>query len=60
MFPSPFFSLSFLFISSSPLIPTSHVYIKGLVLILVSSAPFISLHVVAIRLKHTVQVSPPH
>ena len=42
----------FPFISSSTFIPTSHVYPGGLVLILVSSAPYISLHVVAITLKH--------
>ena len=55
-----------LFVASSsfyiipPLIPTSHMYIEGLVLIFVPSALFISLHVVAVRLKHTVQISPPH
>ena len=60
-FPPPYFCcLLFLFISSPPLVRTSHVYIKGLVLIFVPSAPSISLHVVAVRLKHTVQVSPPH
>ena len=52
-----FFSL---FIPPSTLVPTSHVYTGELVLILVPSAPSISLHVVAVRLKHTVQVSPPH
>ena len=41
---SPLFCLPFLFISSSLLVPTSHVYIRGLVLILVSSTPSISLH----------------
>ena len=60
-FYSPPFQCFFsLFISSSLLIPTSHVYIKGLLLILVPFAPSISLHVVAIRLKYTVQVSPLH
>ena len=49
-----------LFIPSFTFIPTSHLYTGGLVLILIPSAPSISLHVVAIRLKHAVQVSLPH
>ena len=52
--PSLFQCFFFLFIPSSSLIPTSHVYVGGLVLILVSFAPSINLHVVAIRVKHTV------
>ena len=60
-FPPPYFCcLLFLFISSPLLVPTSHVYIRGLVLIFDPSAPSINLHVVAVRLKHTVQISPPH
>ena len=53
-------SLFFLYHPPPSLIPTPHVYTGGLVLILVTSVPPISLHVVAVRLKHTVQVSPPH
>ena len=52
--PSLFQCFFFLFIPYSSLVPTSHVYIGGLVLILVSFAPSINLHVVAVRLKHTV------
>ena len=57
---SSFHCFFFLFILSSTLVPTSHMYTGGLVLILVPSSPSINLHVVVVRLKHTVQVSPPY
>ena len=44
----------------SPFISTLHVQARWLVLILVPSAPSWSFYVVAIRLKTTIQVSPPH
>ena len=53
-------SVSFSFLYPHPLTFLLHVYTGGLVLILVPSAPSISLHVVAVRLKQTVQVSTPH
>ena len=55
-------SLSFFppFILFLSLIPTFHVRARWLVLILVLSTPPISLHVVAVRLKYTVQISRPH
>ena len=48
------------FILSLPLIPTFRMHARWLVLILVPSAPPTSLHVVAVRLKYTVQLSLPH
>ena len=53
-------SVSFSFLYPHPLTFLLHVYTGGLVLILVPSAPSISLHVVAVKLKQTVQVTPPH
>ena len=65
MFFSQFLDLPFLlslssFILSSPLLFFVHVQAKWLVLILVTLAPSISLYVIAVRLKITVQASPPH
>ena len=54
------FSFSPPFILFLSLIPTFHVHARWLVLILVLSTPPISLHVVAVRLKYTIQISPPH
>ena len=48
------------FILPSPFIFTLHVQARWLVLIFVLSAPSWSFYVVDIRLKTTVQVSPPH
>ena len=48
------------FILSSLFISIFHLYARWLVLILIPSAPPISPHVVAIRLKYTVQVSLLH
>ena len=57
----PFSHFLFLFfILSSSFIFVIHEHAKWLMLILVSSAPSISSHVVAVRLIITVQVSPPH
>ena len=58
--PLPFLFPLLPFILSLFLIPTFHVRARWLVLILVPSASPISLYVVAVRLKYTVQVSPPH
>ena len=61
LFSLPLFVAYFSFLSPIfLLVPTSHVYIGGLVLILFPSAPSISLHVVVVWLKHIVHGSPPH